>query len=125
MAVKKSALVTIYHVKDGPQRMYEVDARHALRFGNEWSETPWKTDGVKAEKIVEIPADWQDMTPMQRIALAAKLGAERKGLTASKADDHIVAEIERRENEPAEEPARLPAVQGRKSAAVVEDDDED
>jgi len=102
MAVKKSALRTLYHVKDGPVAMYEVDARHALRFGEEWSETPWKINGEKAEKIVEIQTDWQNLTPMQRIALAVKLGAERKGLTSSKADDHILAEIERRESAPAD-----------------------
>jgi len=97
--VAKSALTTIYHKEDGPKQMYEIDARHALRFKDEWSEAPWSKNGDKSEPIVEIPSDWQDMTNQQRIALAVKLGAERKGLTAAKADEVIEAEVERRQEE--------------------------
>jgi hypothetical protein len=93
----KDALRTIYHKDTGPQQMYEIDARHALRFKDEWSPTPWGKNGEKLEPIVEIPSDWQDLTNQQRIALAVKLGAERKGLTAAKADEVIQAEVDRRE----------------------------
>jgi hypothetical protein len=110
MAISKAATRTIYHIENGPASLYHVDANHALRFKDEWSATPWKSNGEKAEPIVEIPADWQDQSAHQRIGLAVNLGAERKGLTASKDDDFILEEIERRENAPAEEPVKEPAV---------------
>jgi hypothetical protein len=99
MAVKKSAVRTIYHIEDGPASMYEIDARHALQF-KEWSETPWTKTGEKSAPVVEIADDWQDMSAQQRIALAVKLGADRKGLTSGKADEVILAEIERRAEAP-------------------------
>jgi hypothetical protein len=109
MAVKKSALRTVYHVEDGPAAMYEVDARHALRFNKEWSETPWSGTGEKAIPIVEIPDDWQDLKSSERISLAVSLGAKRPGLTAAKADDVIAAEVERREHDSNEAPpAKMP-----------------
>lgn len=97
MAVKKSAQRTIYHVEDGPKAMYEIDARHALRFPKEWSETPWGKDGGKSVPIVEIPEGWQDGAASERIALAVRLGADRKGLTGAKADEAIEAEVEHRQ----------------------------
>lgn len=93
----KSALVTVYHIESGPQQMYEIDAGHALKFDKEWSRTPWGKDGEKVVPIVEIPDDWADSSSQQRIALAVKLGADRKGLTAAKADEIILAEVEKRE----------------------------
>jgi hypothetical protein len=101
MAVKKSAQRTIYHIEDGPASLYEIDARHALKF-KEWSETPWTKSGEKSAPVVEIPEDWGDMTSQQRIALAVKLGADRKGLTAGKADEAIMAEVEKRAEAPGE-----------------------
>lgn len=98
MAVAKSAFVTVYHVEDGPKQMYPIDASHALQFKHEWSATPWGKDGEKSVPIVEIDSDWQDLSNQQRIALAVKLGAERKGLTAAKADEVIQAEVDRRES---------------------------
>jgi len=103
MALAKAAQRTIYHVKNGPQAMYHVDANHALRFKDEWSATPWKKNGDKAEPVVEIPEDWADQSSHQRIALAVQLGAERRGLTAAKADEVILAEVERRADEPGDE----------------------
>lgn len=102
MAVKKSAVRTIYHVKDGPSTMYDIDTAHALKFKDEWSPTPWAKNGEKSEPTIEIPNDWADTSSQQRIALAVKLGADRKGLTAAKADEVILAEVERREETPGE-----------------------
>lgn len=96
----KAATKIAYHVDDGPKEMYNVDANSAVaRFPDEWSHTPWSKDGKQAKPLVEIPADWQDERPLQRIALAVALGNERKGLTAAKADDIITAEVEKREVE--------------------------
>lgn len=95
MTVKKSALRTIYHVKDGAVAMYEIDATHALKFRKEWSVTPWKGENP-SEEVVEISADWQDLKPTERIALALRLGAKRKGLTAAIADEVITDELEKR-----------------------------
>jgi hypothetical protein len=103
MAVAKAATRTIYHKEQGAVSMYHVDARHALRFKDEWSETPWKKDGSKAEPTIEIPEDWADQSAHERIALAVKLGAERRGLTAAKADEVILAEVEARADAPSEE----------------------
>lgn len=61
-------------------------------------------DGPAPEPLVEIPDDWQDRKPSERIALAVKLGSERKGLTAAKADEVIEDEVERRKVE-ADEPS--------------------
>lgn len=102
----RSAVKTVYHVKDGPTSMYLIDASSAVaRFPEEWSFTPWKKDGKKAEPIVEIPSDWQDLKPSERIALAVQLGAKRIGLTAAKADDVIEAEVETRAAAPEIAPA--------------------
>jgi hypothetical protein len=46
--------------------------------------------------LVEIPADWEDLNPEQRINLARKLGAPVKGTNAKAADAHIKAEIANR-----------------------------
>jgi hypothetical protein len=32
---------TIYHVDQGAVTMPNIDARHALKFENEWSREPW------------------------------------------------------------------------------------
>jgi hypothetical protein len=97
-----------YHVEDGAMTFpYAVDAHSAVaRFPKEWSFTPWAGDGSKSAPVVEIPGDWQDQSPSSRIALALALSGEpRKGMTAAKADDIILAEVERREEEPTPEPA--------------------
>jgi|SRR6185312_8915534 len=102
MAITKTATRTIYHIEDGPKALYHVDALHALKFKDEWSATPWKKNGEKSEPIVEIPEDWADQSAHERIALAVKLGADRKGLTAAKADEVILAEVEERAETPGE-----------------------
>jgi hypothetical protein len=107
-----------YHVEDGAMTFpYAVDAHSAVsRFPNEWSFTPWSKDGGRTAPVVEIPPDWQDQSPSSRIALALALSGEpRKGMTAAKADDIILAEVERREEEPAPEPAPAPVIDPRKS----------
>lgn len=96
MAAKQSALRTIYHIDDGAQSLYEIDARHALKFSKEWSKTPWKKNGEKAEPIVEIPEDYADLKASERIAIAVQLGADRKGLTGAAADAVIAAELDNR-----------------------------
>lgn len=101
MAVTKSAQRTIYHKEQGAVAMYHIDATHALKFKDEWSETPWK-GGEPSDPVIEIPSDWQDLSANQRINLAIKLGAERKGLTGAKADEVIQAEVEKREETPGE-----------------------
>lgn len=97
MAIDQSAMRTIYHKQNGPATMFKIDAAHALTFKDEWSTTPWGRDGNKEPATVDIPPDWQDGKPLERINLAVQLGAERKGLTAAKADDFIQAEVEKRE----------------------------
>src|SRR6266566_3258433 len=95
--VNRSAVA--YHITDGATTFpYAVDAHHAVSaHPKEWSFTPWTKNGEKSEPIIEIPVDWQDLTPIQRINLAASLGETRKGLTASKADEAIQNEVDRRE----------------------------
>src|ERR1019366_4874736 len=100
MAVNKSAVRTIYHANDGAVSMYEIDARHALRFKDQWSETPWAQDGKPAKPVIEISSEWQDLKPSERIALAMRFGHERKGMTAAKADEIIAAEVEHQLAEP-------------------------
>ena len=88
-----------YHVTEGEHVFpYSIDAESAVgAHPNEWSFTPWSKDGKKSEPIVEIPTDWQDMKPTERINLAIALtGSPRKGLTAAKADDIIAAEVDKR-----------------------------
>jgi hypothetical protein len=93
----RSATKIVHHIKDGPKEILLVDANSAVaRFPEEWSETPWSKDGKQAKPMVEIPADWQDRNGLARIAIAVSLGNERKGMTASKADDIILAEVEKR-----------------------------
>lgn len=100
MALKLDAntSATAYHVENGPQVFpYAIDAHSAVsRFPDEWSFTAWASDGSKSVPVVEIDPDWQDGKPSERIALAIKLGSERKGLTSAKADEVIEAEVERR-----------------------------
>lgn len=103
MALAKAATRVVYHKEDGPQAMYHIDAAHALKFREEWSATPWSKNGDKSEPIVEIPEGWAELSAHERIALAVNLGATRKGLTAAKADEVILAEVERRAETPAEE----------------------
>jgi hypothetical protein len=103
MAERASAFRTLYH-RDAEGKvkavsMPLVDAGHALSFPDEWSETPWSTDGKPGKPVVDIDPDWQDLRPTQRIALAVKLGADRKGLTAAEADKVIAEEVVRREAE--------------------------
>lgn len=94
---------TAYHVKDGAQVFpYAIDAHSAVaRFPKEWSMTPWSDNGEQSAPIVEIPDGWQDLKPLQRINIAVQLGADRKGLTAAKADEVIEAEAEARAEAPA------------------------
>lgn len=45
MADPKSAVQTVYHIKDGPVQMYTIDARHAVgNFPKEWANKPWTED---------------------------------------------------------------------------------
>jgi hypothetical protein len=120
MAISKSAVRTIYHVEDGPQSMYEIDARHALRFKDQWSETPFAQDGKPAAPVIEISSEWQDLKPSERIALAMKFGHERKGMTAAKADEVIFAEVERRLANPEPEPTLQPK-SGRGQVSIPDD----
>ncbi len=93
----RSAVRTVYHVTDGPQSMYLVDARSAVsRFPDQWSDTPWRRNGGKTAPIIEIPDGWEDMKPSDRITLAVKLGGKRPGMTAAKADEQISQEVEKR-----------------------------
>jgi hypothetical protein len=70
MAVKKSAVQTLYHVEDGPQSMPEIDTHHALRFKDEWSKTPWNKDGkpTVAEREREIADLEQRLARLRSIA---------------------------------------------------------
>ncbi len=96
MAIK-NAERTVYHIKDGPARMYLVDANSAVgRFPQEWSNTPWTSKGEKTAPVIEISPDWQDLKPSERITLACRFGAKRPGLTSAKADELIQAEVDRR-----------------------------
>lgn len=93
----RRATKTVYHIKDGESSLYIVDAHAAVRnHPKEWSFTPWGKNGDRIAPLVEIPADWQDMKPSERINLATRLGAKRPGLTSAKADDVIEAEVEKR-----------------------------
>lgn len=93
----RRATKTVYHIKDGEFSLYIVDAHTAVRnHPKEWSFTPWGRNGDRIAPLVEIPADWQDMKPSERISLAVSLGAKRIGLTSAKADDVIEAEVEKR-----------------------------
>jgi len=74
---------TIYHVTDGPQTLYTVDANEAVaRSPREWSRTPWyqspqkaddggeavkADDGGVAIKAVDTPVD----TPVEDPATPA------------------------------------------------------
>lgn len=104
LKINESTSKVAYHVKDGEHLFpYAVDANSAVAsHPEEWSFTPWGKDGKKTASVVEIPPDWQDLKPMQRISLAVSLGAERKGLTAAKADEVIQAEVDEREAASAE-----------------------
>ena len=101
MKIDAATSAVAHHVKDGAVTFpYAVDARHAVsQHPDEWSWQPWGENGEKLAPVVDIPSEWQDMKPMQRINLAVQLGAERKGLTAAKADEAIQAEVDRREAE--------------------------
>lgn len=105
MKIDSSMSATAYHIETGAFLFpYAIDAHSAVsRFPKEWSFTPWGKDGAPTAAVIEIPADWEEMGPQKRIALAVQMGAERKGLTAAKADEVILAEVERREAEPAPE----------------------
>lgn len=47
-------LKTIYHKQNGPQEMYEIDARAAVsRHPAEWSNEPWPEGVVTASEPVE------------------------------------------------------------------------
>lgn len=142
-----SAMTTVYHVVDGPKQMHHIDARHALKFPDQWRRQPDFTEDEadtylrneikEAEETAEITGEardkqraaevkrrnerrmkhfteqprprpetaiviqdnWQNLPPLQRINLATKLGADRKGLTAAKADEVIQAEVDRRQDE--------------------------
>jgi hypothetical protein len=50
----------------------------------------------KKRELVEIPADWQDLPPEQRINLARQLGAPVKGTNTKRADETIETELARR-----------------------------
>ena len=41
MASRQSAMRTLYHKTDGAVSMYAIDARHALKFKDEWKVKPW------------------------------------------------------------------------------------
>ena len=96
MAVENRATRTIYHRVHGAASLFVVDARHALTFKDEWSATPWARNGDKIEPSIPIPDGWENGSASERIALALRLGADRKGLTAAKADELITTEVERR-----------------------------
>ena len=100
----RSATKTVHHIEDGPKEMLLVDANSAVaRFPDEWSFTPWKKNGERPKPIIDIPVEWQDLKPSERVALAVRLGAERRGLTAAKADELIDAEVDKRAEEAAAE----------------------
>lgn len=48
------------------------------------------------KKLVEIPADWRELSKNQRVALARRLGAPEAGTNAEAADKFIEAEIANR-----------------------------
>lgn len=103
LKIDASMSATAYHINDGAVVFpYAIDAHQAVsHHPKEWSWTPWEA-GEKTKPVVAIPDDWQDMKPSDRIALAMRLtGAERKGLTAAKADEMIEEEVDRRAAEPA------------------------
>ncbi|MCK1718867.1 hypothetical protein [Bradyrhizobium sp. 141] len=151
-----NAMTTIYHVVDGPRKMYHIDARHALQFRDQWRTQPDFTEEEadaylrkeiedaeqtaeitgdpqdkrravevkrrnerrlknfteqprpRPETAIVIPDNWQNLPALQRINLAAKLGADRKGLIAAKADEVIQAEVDRRQDEIENPPQRNP-----------------
>lgn len=106
MKIEATNSMVAYHIKDGATVFnYAVDAHSAVsRFPEEWSFTPWSSDGKKSAPLIAIPEDWQEQSTAARINLAMALSGEpRKGMTAAKADDIILAEVERREAE-AEKP---------------------
>lgn len=110
MKIEVNQPTTAYHKEFGPTNFaYGVDAHSAVRqHPKEWSFTPWAEDGKPSAPVVAIPLDWQDQTPSARINLALQISGEpRKGMTAAKADEIILAEVERREETPApdEQPA--------------------
>jgi hypothetical protein len=53
-------------------------------------------DKDKHDGPVEIPADWENLTPVKRLALARRLGAPMT-MKAEGARDYIAAEVKRRE----------------------------
>lgn len=46
---------TVYHIKDGAKTLYDIDARHALTFSDEWSREPWPVGDARKRKTK--PAD--------------------------------------------------------------------
>ena len=45
MADPKSAVQTVYHIKDGAVQMYTIDARNAVsQHPKEWATKPWTED---------------------------------------------------------------------------------
>jgi len=100
LKIDASMSAVAYHKTDGAVTFpYAIDAHQAVsHHPDEWSKTPWLEDGEKSVPTVEIPEGWEDMKPTDRINLAIRLtGAERKGLTAAKADEIIAAEAAKRD----------------------------
>ena len=58
----------------------------------------YRTPEVKTDKpkLVDIPADWEELNPEQRINLARRLGAPVKGTGTKAADAFIKAELANR-----------------------------
>lgn len=96
------------------RRAVEVKRRNERRMKH-FTEQPRQ----RPETAVVIQDNWQNLPALQRINLATKLGADRKGLTAAKADEVIQAEIDRRQDE-IENPPAAPVKSPEKSEAEIE-----
>lgn len=76
-------LTTIYHIKDGPKEMYDIDARAAVaQFPQEWSDKAWPEKKKSSKVDPEISAATEAVAAAEKALAEAKSDEDKKAAQA-------------------------------------------